>query len=148
MAKSILIPPSDMSLRKKRAEEYFKTASQRLLKKIPDTTCAQLKGVVLPNFDSLQGVEATVTDLEKSIETFLLSREDFIANSGRLQHIKDTTIKWCRVLYPFLSLILGIAKEAAAVHEQASPTDKLDSSRRPDWSSMRRPLSISDGILS
>jgi hypothetical protein len=125
------MPASNASLRKRRAENDFKIASQRLLTKIPDSTCAQLKKVVLPNFDSLPNVEAKVGGLEKSIETFLLSREEFIESRDRLQVITDTMSELYRASYPFLTLILGVTKEAAQVHLRTRP--KMLMIRCPVW---------------
>jgi|SRR5271154_4899749 len=99
----------------KREEKAFKLANAQLQSLIPKTTTAQLQMVVIPNFDDFASVEERVAELEKCLDTFLISRKGYIANQSRMQVVKSTVLRWFRDSYPFAQLLLGVAKEAAAV---------------------------------
>ena len=83
---------------------------------MPKTTTAQLQMVVIPNFDAFATVEERVAALEKCLDTFLMSRKDYLANQSRMQVVKSTVLRWFRDSYPFAELLLGVTKEAAAVY--------------------------------
>lgn len=99
-----------------REEKAFKLANAQLQALIPKTTTAQLQLVVIPNFDDFTSVEERVAELEKCLDTFVMSRKDYITNQSRMQVVKSTVLRWFRDSYPFAQLLLGIAKEAAAVY--------------------------------
>jgi len=108
------------SRQKQRAEEEFRLASNRLRERIPKKIQAELKKVVIPDLNAIDGVEPKMAELENCIETFLASRTEYLENRGRLEVIKSTVGEWYREFYPFANLVLGIGKESAEVTASSS----------------------------
>jgi hypothetical protein len=104
-------PPSK---RKIEAKESFRSANDRLRNLIPKST-SQLK-IVIPEIKDCISVQATVSEVEKTIESFLgsISKSKSVDKS-RMQMISSTVGKWLQASYPFATMILEVAKEGSAV---------------------------------
>jgi hypothetical protein len=107
-----------MSKRNPGPADKFKAKCYLLFKTIPqETTDEVATNFAIPQFDPKVGVAAQLEDLERKLETFLSSRQEFLqeANKDRKERVKFIIAHWYRNSYPVVETVLSIAKEASAV---------------------------------
>ena len=104
-----------LSTRRETAEKNFKAANERLQKEVPKQNRKELGKLNIADLDGIPGVEAKAEQLEKVIQSIIQARKDYKENRTQLEKVADTAGQWFRKSYPFMHLLLSVAKDGGSV---------------------------------
>ena len=100
---------------KPKAEERYKSAALDLQKVMPKETCRRLREITFAEFDTIHGTGKRAKALGDALENLIQTRSEVRKKWDVKKGIGDIVISCFRASYPFVSLLIKVAKEGSAV---------------------------------
>ena len=101
---------------RKRAEDKFLSAAQKLQKALPNEICDRLGKISFPKLDAVEGVVNKAKALSEALES-LIQAANATKGKKRRKKVSDVMERWFRASYPFANLFLSVATTGSAVSE-------------------------------
>lgn len=99
----------------KQAEEHFASAAAQLQLAVPEEISRRLGTIRMPTFDSHTSVGDKARELSAVLDEFLESRKELAKDYNRKNKVENILLGCFKACYPFASLFLSVAKDAAQV---------------------------------
>ena len=100
---------------KTKAEERYKSAALELQRVIlAKNTSDRLGEIAFPNFE-IHGTENKAKALAEALESIIQARSEMKNKQELKRRIDDIVIGWFKASYPFVTLLITVAKEMASV---------------------------------